>query len=173
MKKFLSRLVMTAAFALALAAVAPNANAYYCAQWDPTGLTCLLYSVDLIPNASWCGANPSPASNEVLIYMTTNYTAGSQSTPTNALCQRVVVNSSFQVSNLQNYNLDGPQQHIQSIWLGHNVFVAMWSGNFVNNYHYLCGYNNGGSCPSSFYYNADIHGNWGFYPQSLAFGVES
>jgi len=172
MKNFLRRLILAAAFVLALVAVTPNAQAYTCLQYDPTGIFCIQWSVDLIPHATWCGANPVPASNEVLIFTQINFAAGTASSASNPLCQRVQVTSAFQVSNLQNYDLDGVQYHIQSVDLGHNVFMGLWSGNFSGTYNLLCGYNNGGSCPNSLYFQSDIHQNWGYYPQSFAFGVE-
>ena len=166
--KRLYQFIAALAFAAALLLASKPVQAYYCIVWNPITNSCSQYSVDLLPNATWCGANPSPAANEVLLYMGTNYYAPYASSATAAYCQRVVVNSSFQVGNTQLYDLNGPSNWIQSVWLGTSVGVGFWSGSFSGTYKGLCGHVSG-SCTATPYYENDMHAHWGFYPGSLAF----
>lgn len=157
-KKFI--LALSLAFGLAVAVEGP-ALAYTCLGYDPLWGTCVSYSVDLLPNGQWCGANPQPASNQAILYTQTNYYAPGPSGPTNPpfYCQIITVGVSNQnVPNLSTYDMNGPQYHIASFWLGSNVQASFWSGNSYTGS--IQTFNYGG-----------FHNNtaaWGWYPGSYS-----
>jgi hypothetical protein len=165
LKNRLFQLVAGLAFAAALMMSAGPAEAYTCACYcNPLYPNlCTTYTVDLLPSATWCGANPSPGANEILIYTNTNYYASYASGPSAPYCQRInVAGGGVSASNLATYDLNGPSFHIQSVWLGSNTTAAFYSGTGGSgSSHGL--YGNG------LYYENDMATHWGWFPASAIF----
>jgi hypothetical protein len=158
----LYQFIAALAFAASLSLSAGPAQAYTCACYCNPLIPnqCTTYTVDLLPNATWCGANPSPGQYDVLIYTNPNYYASYSSGPSAPYCQRIHLPGGEAVSDLSVYDLNGPSWHISSVWLGSNTTAAFYSGT-------------GGSGSShglywnSNYYENDMATHWGWNPASV------
>lgn len=141
-----------------VALVQGPAQAYTCSAYDPLFGTCIQYTVDLLPNAAWCGANPAPAANQILLFTSTNYTATTASSYINPLCQVITVGASnLSVSNLSTYDMNGPSYWIKSIWAGTDVQGLFYRYNSFGAPSTLINY--GG-------YTSDTQYFWGYNPSS-------
>lgn len=167
MMKTLAKALMGLVLGLSLVTLVQGpAQAYTCASWDPLHYVCGLYTVDLLPNASWCGANPSPAANQVILYTMVNYQApGASDNTYYPYCQIITVGVSNQnVPVLANYNMNGPTHYIASFWMGTNVQGVFYSAANYTGFTQTIGY--GG-------YNNDTNYYWGYYPASYSFHKKS
>ncbi len=165
MKRLYQLVAALALFAVTLGIARP-AQAYYCQQWDPLGISCLVYSVDLLPNARWCGDNPSPGANEVIVYTKANWDSSSNGWDAHAWCQIIsVVSTTAQtIAHLSGYDYNGPSYRVVSWWAGSNVMSGFWSGTFSGNYR---AFNT--TAPYAQKWDGNTGSDWGWYPESVAF----
>ena len=158
------KLVTGLALAGSLILTSSDAQAWTCTNWDAAKQTCISgATADLLPNASWCGAYPSPAPNEVLIYSVTSWNATTASSETNPLCQRVVVGlHNYFIDQLDTYGMGGiwGTHYIQSVWLGSNVQAVLY--NIIKESGSQFSLNYGG-------FDADIMTDWEWMAKSLGF----
>lgn len=161
---FLHRLILGIFLAVGLMVTSARpAAAYTCIAWN-LDLTCSMYSVDLLPNARWCGNSPSPGANEVIFYTKANWDSSSDGYDAHAWCQIVSVNAGAAqtVQYVGNYYGNGWHQ-IVSWWAGSNVQMGFWSGNFNGTYK---SFNT--TAPYVQTWDGSTRNDWGFYPGSFA-----
>ncbi len=162
--KRLYQLVAALALFVAILGIARPAQAYYCMQWDPLHISCLGYSVDLLPNARWCGNNPSPGVNEVIVYTKTGWDSSANAWDAHSWCQIITVPTTGTeiIPHLSTYNYNW-QYHVASWWAGSNVQIGFWSGSFNGTY---LPFNI--NAPYVQTYEGNTSADWGFYPESMA-----
>lgn len=148
----LTKFLIAAALFLALF-VPAKADAFQCLYWY--GNQCVYWSADLLPNAQWCGSNPVPTRNQVVLYTSTNEVSSQY-------CQIVTIGySNYGVSSLRDYGMYGYSWYVQSIVQGTNVRGWYYSDQNYSGQSHFEDWGLG---------TTDTYHGYGFYPASINLG---
>lgn len=136
-----------------------TADAYQCLYYYKN--QCVYYSADLLPGAQWCGSDPTPTQNQVVLYTSKNEV-------TSEFCQILEVGKyNTHVTSLSSYGMCGPSWFIQSIVQGTNVVGWYFQGYYyTGNYVFF----NTGLGTTDFYSASGNLTGTSFYPDSMTLG---